>query len=339
MGRRMGLLAVLVSLAAVGCGDEDDTGTSAAQGSRTADGEAPALPDPITSGDAPKIAIAERLVEQIGDEDGADWMIPAFGSLWVKRGDGDVIRVNPDGVVVARIRSGGFSGTVCQGIGASSELIWSCPEEGIIDRIDPKTNRIVDSLRVDKAIDQGRVHEVAGKLWFATDAGKVLVGVDPESGETETEIDLDANCPSLAADANTIWAACYFDDRLIAIDAERGEILGETELSGPASMDFGESLWVGFDEGLAEVDPETLEIAALYDVFPGLTGSIHATGDRVWVRVQGGPFLTLVDPVTGEIAETIVAPKLPSGGDVVEFAGSVWATATEEGTLIRLELP
>ncbi len=37
------------------------------------------------------------------------------------------------------------------------------------------------------------------------------------------------------------------------------------------------------------------------------------------------------------ISETIEAPKLPSGGDVIEVGDSVWATAYNDGALVELQ--
>jgi hypothetical protein len=54
------------------------------------------------------------------------------------------------------------------------------------------------------------------------------------------------------------------------------------------------------------------------------------------VRQDGGPFLTRIDPSSHEIVQTIKAPDLPSGGDIVEIDGSLWATAFDDATLVEL---
>lgn len=46
--------------------------------------------------------------------DDPDWMVAAFGSLWVLRGDGEVHRIDPKtGDVVAEIDPGRFQEPLC----------------------------------------------------------------------------------------------------------------------------------------------------------------------------------------------------------------------------------
>jgi hypothetical protein len=55
------------------------------------------------------------------------------------------------------------------------------------------------------------------------------------------------------------------------------------------------------------------------------------------VREQEGHFLARIDPVEQRIVETIEAPQLPSGGDVVVVGDSVWATAYSDETVVQLK--
>jgi hypothetical protein len=50
----------------------------------------------------------------------------------------------------------------------------------------------------------------------------------------------------------------------------------------------------------------------------------------------GGSFLARIDPVERRIVETIEAPQLSSGGDVVVIGDSVWATAYNDETVVQL---
>jgi streptogramin lyase len=287
------------------------------------------------------VDIKERLVREIpisNGPNGPDWTVGGFGSVWVKRDDGVVVRVDPeDGRILAEIPSGQYKpGEVCQGFGLSDEAVWACPHPGTLSRIDPETNEVTDTLSIKSHVDQGRYLSAAGYLWVLTDSGRELTGIDPDTGKPSTSIPLDTSCFDLGAAEDVLWVSCYVEDRLLRVDAKAEQVTDEIELGRPISVSVGEDVWVGFEEGVAQVDDESMEVSAVYDVFPGLGGRVRVGSDAVWVREDGGVFLTRIDPVEQEIVEQIKAPDLPSGGDVLPFAGSLWATAYDDKTLVQL---
>ena len=148
-------------------------------------------------------------------------------------------------------------------------------------------------------------------------------------------------CPQLAsqpADENeTLWAVCPPEDKLLRIDPAVPEITGEVELAGADNASVGEDVWVAFEGGVAQVDPESLEVLAVYEAYARFGGAIHATDDEVWVREAEGHFLVRIDPDEQQIVETIEAPDLPSGGDVLVIGDSVWATAYDQSTMVQLK--
>ena len=55
------------------------------------------------------------------------------------------------------------------------------------------------------------------------------------------------------------------------------------------------------------------------------------------MREEGGDaFLTRLDATSAEVRQVIAADDLPSGGDVIELDGVVWASAYDDGTVVRL---
>jgi hypothetical protein len=329
-------MATISVLALPACGDDDDSGDDGGSQAAT-EVVKPALPAPISAKDARKVDLDERLIREVRITDGPDWLVSAFGSIWVKRDDGKVVRVDPGrGKQLAEISTGPFVPPPCQGAGATDDAVWACPKEGELMRIDPATNEVAATVRVDKSQNQGRLVSAAGRLWVLTDEGDALTAIDPESNSPSTTIPLDAGCDDLAASGDTVWAMCGLFERVLRIDVGAEEITGQLELPGAALGAVGDDLWVAFDGGLAQVDPESLEVVAVYDVHPALEGAVFAAADSVWVRQRGGPFLTRIDPVARRVVETIEAPALPSGGDVIVVGDSVWATAFEDEALVQL---
>ena len=96
---------------------------------------------------------------------------------------------------------------------------------------------------------------------------------------------------------------------------------------------------MAFEGGVAQIAPDSLEVEAVYNLSPRYGGAIYATDDSVWVRLEGGPFLARIDPTSQEIVETIEAPRLKSGGDVIQIGDSVWASAYDDLALVELRVP
>ena len=308
-------------------------------------GDEPALPEPIPVGDAARVRLDDRLEREIKTTDEPDWMVDAFGSLWTIRGNGDVLRIDPgSGRVIATIENPfGFKPPLCQGIGASDDSIWACPANGAppgtVVRIDPERNEVVSTLSTRKVPEQGRLISAAGRLWLLTDDGETLTGVDLETEKPTAELSLGTQCGQIASqppDQETLWVLCPIDGLVLRIDPTVPEITGELELDGAEHASVAGDVWVGFDDGVAQVDPESLEVNAVYGLAALFGGSVHATEDEVWVREEGGHFLARIDPAAQRIAETIEAPKLPAGGDVIVIGDSVWATAYDQSTIVEL---
>lgn len=330
------LLSLVIALAAVasGCGDDDDQ----AETTQTATTEeSGALPEPITAEGAESVDLDDRLVEQI-ELAAADWMVSGFDSLWVKIDSGDVVRFDPEsGKEVATIPAGGAA-KLCQGFGISDDAVWSCPGAGSITRIDPESNSVADEIRIDVLPEQGRLVSAADRLWVLTKSGEELTGLDLRTGKPAESISLGSGtCTDLAADDTTVWVMCPIDGLALRVDAQAAEVTGEVPLPDARTAAVGDDLWVGFESGVAQVDPEALEVIAVYDLYPAYGGAIFATDDAVWVREEGNHFLARIDPEEHAITETIEAPQLPSGGDVVVIGDSVWATASNDQALVEVQ--
>jgi streptogramin lyase len=335
MNARLNILTAigLTTAALLGCGGDDEGGGKEGRASTQ---ERSSLPKPIAAAGAASVDLSAIRRTELSIRN-PDWTVSAFGSLWVKRDDAGVVRVDPDtGKVIARIRSSLRGEHLCQGIGASEDAIWSCPREGVITRIDPAKNAIAATVRIDKLPVQGRIVSAADRVWALTDAGAKLTAIDPRDNKPADTVALDFRCAELAAAGDTLWAMCPDDDRVLRIDAATEAVTGELALAGATNAAVSDHVWVGFERGVAQIDPKTLDVLATYDVHPRYGGSLFATPDAVWVREEGGHFLTRIDPGSRRIAETIEAPELPSGGDVVELGGSVWATAYDDATLVEL---
>jgi len=340
------LIIVLATTLLFGCGgDEDPSQPATATVAATTAAEQPSLPEPISTRGAKRLDLSDLIEAEHTSAEEPDWLVTGFGSVWAKQGSGDVLRVDPQtGELVTEIgeRKPGErppGGHLCQGLGVSDDAIWSCSQLGTIARIDPRTNEVAATVKLDNLGDQGRLVSAADHVWVLTDDGAALTGIDTATNKPTTTIELGGRCGDLAADGATVYAMCPLKDRLLRIDAEAGEVDDELELPGAGNASVSEDLWVGFEGGVAQIDPDSLEVLAVYDLAPRYGGAIYATRDSVWVRVEGGPFLAKIDPDEQRIVATIESPRLKSGGDVIEARGRLWASAYDDLALVQLRVP
>jgi streptogramin lyase len=302
----------------------------------------PDEPKPKVTPTAPSPSAVDRIqLKKVEDTrvelDSPDWLASGFGSLWVKRDDGSVVRLSPGGKVQATIDADIYQPPVCQGLGVTTDAVWACATSGSIIRIDPKTNDIAATVKVPKINEQGRLVASGGQVWLLTGDGDQLTPIS-ETNDLGAPIELGTFCSEVAerVDGSTLWVVCASEGVLLRVDLATKRVTGKvTDLPLATSVSVGEDVWVGFEKGLARVDPGSLDVTMLQEAV--IPNRIRAIGDHVWVREEGGEaFLSRLDASSAEVVQVIAADDLKSGGDVIEFEGAVWASAYDDLTIVKL---
>ena len=280
-------------------------------------------------------AVEDTRVE-VPDE--PDWLATGFGSVWALRGNGSVVRLSPRGKVQATIDAELYQPPPCQGIGTSENAVWACATPGTIIRIDPKTNDVAATIEVPKINEQGRLPSSGGQVWLLTGDGDRLAGLSEKTDKLGDPIELGTFCTDVAdrVDGSMLWVVCASEGVLLRVDLAKKKVTGKvTDLPLAVSVAVGEAVWVGFEKGLARIDPSSLDVTMLQAAVT--PDRIRAVGDHVWVREEGGEaFLSRVDASSAEVRQVISADDLKSGGDVIEFEGAVWASSYDDFTIVRL---
>lgn len=292
----------------------------------------------------------DRMSAEIGII-GADFPIPAFGSLWVVAADRPkpaVTRVDPDtNEILAEIL---VPGRLCNGLAAGFGSIWACAGDGIA-RIDPATNRVTAVIDV-PAIGQTRLAVAGGSVWaFTSQAGvepaNSLLRINPRTGRAVT-IALGHVAGTMTAAYGYLWITSVDDGLLLRVDPTTGTV--ETVMDGlpqPFFVSAGlASLWISLhanEEGggargqttVIRVDPRTFDVQAEVPAGPiGTTGEVVAGETGIWVR-SASTFLTRFDARSYEPLEVINATK--GGGSVVLAFDTVWVTSYDFGHLWRID--
>ena len=332
--------AMLLCVAA--CSENSEPATPApsasSNGSPSGQSAPPRLPSPVSVAGVKQVPLKSREDLRLTIQEDPDWMTTGFGSLWVQRSNGSVVRISKQGKQIATIDAELYQPPTCGGIGVSADAIWACATQGKIVRIDPATNAIVDTVSVPKINEQGRLTAIAGRLWLLTGDGDQLVGLSLADNSLGEPIQLGTFCTDLGAGTGRlVWVACSYEGMLLRVDPVAGKVTGRLKiLPGATAVATADDVWVGFDGGVAQVNPESLEVQRVYDIPLGVTGGIRATADDVWLRQEDDPSFTRIDPVSGEVVEAIVASDLSSSGDVIDFGGAVWASFYDDQTVLRI---
>src|SRR3989442_3456835 len=197
---------------------------------------------------------------------------------------------NPSGPAQAIIAVGQRPGVPVSGEGA----VW-VPNtgDGTVSRIDPRTNRVVGTLRIGNQLAfykrdceaKGSVHSYmgtsfhvrdcdlpsalsvgAGTLWILKNDEQMVLRVDPRSQRVLAGIAVGFVPFDIAATDNAVWITGYWADQLARIDPKTNEVVARLTVpdgaSGVAVSD--EAVWVASTIAgeLSRIDPMTNRVVA-----------------------------------------------------------------------------
>jgi hypothetical protein len=307
----------------------------------TSAADAPAaLPRPIEN-DGSEVPLTDRLVETWELPGDPDWLAAANGLIWVKRDDGTVSAIKPgEQRAVADLFTGYSAQPPCQGLTYDGTRLWTCAGENRLITMDPEARTVGKPIKVPRLGDQGTFVVAASALWVIDAQATGLTGVALEDGSISSRIELGTFCTDLARDASqssdVVYAVCPTDGVVLAVDVGSGRVEGQLTLPGVRTAALGDDLWVGFDAGIAQVDPEELTVKALYDIQLGLWGAIYPTEEGIWVRAEDKQMLTRIDPQAQRIVEAVTSREYQALGDLLVTDDAIWTTASDDGVLLQL---
>ncbi len=292
-------------------------------------------PPPSPPPSEPHTAFAPLELKVLG---GPDWLVTTAGSLWVKRDDGHVNRIDPaSGDVQAEIVSRVTSADGCNGLGTSAGAVWTCSGPDLV-RIDPETNEVTDTIPIGKVFSQGRLVEATDRIWVLSGNGDKLVGVTTADNSPGDPVALPVACADLAVADDVIYAACPDADTVLRVDPAAGSVTAKVTVPDAAQISATSgAVWVAGGDGLVRLDPSSLATKlTVPGMATGWLGSILASPAEVWVRGED-PFLTRVDAATGATTWIVSAPY--GAGDVLVDRDRVWTSDNEGNVLVRLTIP
>lgn len=275
-----------------------------------------------------------------------DQLVFVQGFIWVKTDDGHVVQVDPaTNSVVGEIKVDTTSASFdyCQGLGSDGENVWACSASGdenvrTIDvvRIDPVEKRVTATVKVGKIFDQFKMPFLHNKIWVLSGNGEQLVGIDINTNEPTSPIDLGVRCFQVEAAGESLLATCRLANLVLRIDPEKMAVTERLAFPGPISIAATENdIWLNLGNAIVRLDPQTL---APIIAFTGLfNADMYATNDAVWVRLDAG-FLYRIDPSSNQLVEQIKTEQYFSIGSIITTSDSIWTTASDDDLLIRISI-
>ena len=178
---------------------------------------------------------------------------------------------------------------------AGAESIWVPSEDaGTIARIDPATNRVTASIRVDPG-----TYYLAfgfGSLWAVSSKAQSLQRIDPRTNSVVKRTTLGRQPGFLVAGEGAVWVQEQGDGTVARIDPRTGEVSGRAKV--------GETL---------------------------LYGDIDAGGGKVWLRTTADQTFVVIDPKSMNILARV--GKASGSGALRYTATGVWTTAHDLHTM------
>jgi YVTN family beta-propeller protein len=209
--------------------------------------------------------------------------------------------------------------------------------------IDPKTNKVIDSIGV--GLRPGPIASGEGSVWIGNLDDRTLSRIDLRSRRVTANISLGATPTGVAVGEGAVWVAHGLRGQLSRVDSQFDRVTDVVALTGK-SLYFptagvavgGGSVWVVFgDSTFARVDSATVrEVAStLADMGPAAVGWWAGS---VWVANAGASNVQRFSPRTfeqGPVQEPISVGGRPTG---IAFGhGAVWVASSGDDVVTHID--
>lgn len=336
----LALMALAVSLAATGCGDDDG---------KTVKRNEKGIKGTVFDGDT--VELPERPIAVAVGE----------GAVWVTSMAGGVLTA-VDPVTNEKLGKPVKTESAPYGVEVAFGKVWVATfEKDFIVRVDPKTRKVIDRIKVDN-----RPFGMAagyGYMWVTSIRNQSISRLDPETGErVGRRIKLSGIPYQVAPGGGYMWVTNIRDGSIDRIDPQTGELLDTVKTgSFPAAITAGgRYMWVVNVRGDApptgatgsleppegtvwRLDMKSGERVGDPIPVPIRPQAIAADDENVWVVSVDGDTLLRIDAKTGKRDKLPIlignAPTdlaiVPDGAE----AGDVWVTNSKDDVAARYEPP
>jgi virginiamycin B lyase len=206
---------------------------------------------------------------------------------------------------------------------------------GVVQRIDPATNRIVATVRVPG--QPWGLTVADGAVWAGNNGGHDVVRIDPATNRVTATVRAGVNPVGITSDDGSVWAVDHADGNVTRIDAATATVTGRAEVTGvheDAAAGLG-SLWVADEEGLlTRLDAATLQETATIQA--GLDADFVLVADgSVWATAYRDRVISRIDPASDTVTATV--PVRTGMQGVLVDGESLWTANYDSDSIYRLD--
>ncbi|MDQ1711792.1 MAG: virginiamycin lyase [Frankiaceae bacterium] len=318
--RRTALLALLVF----------SCGTSAAPAAPATSPAAPSSLAPFALG------LPSTVVEKVTTGGEPCGVVAAAGSVWVTDAEGARLLRIRGGRVVATTKVDATPCELTYGYGS----LWVATQSGRLDRVDPKTGRVLARIAVGETSYEPVV--AFGFVWVTNRNSATVSKIDPARNRVVATVSTPfVNAGGIVAAAGWLWIGndSSNDTTFLRMNPRTSAIARLTAGPLPAFVAAaGGSVWTANqgDGTVSRVDERTGKALAtlVAGVSPVNLAALPVASPEVWVPDDKANLLIRIDAGTGTVIERMLAG---SGPAVVAPDGTdVWVTNFGDGTVWRV---
>ena len=208
--------------------------------------------------------------------------------------------------------------------------IWTANIHGNdVRRFDPETMALVARVPlVSPAGGPGWIASTPGALWVSNQLGNGVTRIDTATNTVVGTFGTGGTCGAPVVAFATVWQSICDSDTFLRIDP-RTNALQTIPAEGYDFLVFGGGQLVTTStDGLATLDPETLQLEPLAYMIPNLRQLLGADAQALWALVDTG--VARIDIATGETLATFpyIDAKAIAIGD-----GRAWLTVSLVGAV------
>lgn len=270
-----------------------------------------------------------------------DWIEIDKTSVWISN-EGRMQRINPEtNAVLAEVKVN----RPCAAFAIDFGSVWvaSCGDKAIV-RISLANNKVIASIPLSLADDEGSIVAGENGVWVLSDAKGILTRIDPSSNKIVASIHVKPNSFAVMAGFGSIWITNTGDGKSSSggsvqrIDPITNKIISTISVGRqPRFLAVGEGgVWIfnQADGSVSRIDPRINKVVATIDcAVPGTGGDIAAGEGYVWVRAKK-ELLLVIDPQSNKVIETFGPPA--GSGAVRAGGGFVWVSAHDINKVWKL---
>lgn len=211
---------------------------------------------------------------------------------------------------------------------------------GYLDRVDPKTLRVVAHIRSAKLLapppqnqyfDSVALSRTA--VWHASDLGNTVTKISPRTNKVLAKIPVGGRPDEIAAGPAGVYVGLF---NTFTVERITNKVVKKRNLPGPVmGMAFGAGhLWALYGTTVAQLDPVTLAVRRRISVkstLPFVGGFapawwIAADAKTICVGTLQQNAVTIIDPATGKVTAQVALPFGKEPFSVSAANGNCWVS-------------